>query len=160
MKALLSNSHLVLLTRVFLGLLFVVSSLEKIVDPASFAHSISNYKLLPPWLPMTAATILPWLELFCGFALLSGIFIRGSALLVSAMLIAFTLAVISGLLRGLDISCGCFTQDPAAGKIGWMKVLQNSSLIVLSLFLYYSNANRFTLFSYVERTSREDGQPS
>ena len=149
-----------LLTRVFLGLLFVVSSLEKIVDPAAFAHSISNYKLLPPWLPMTVATILPWLELFCGFSLLFGIFIRGSALLLSAMLIAFTFAVISGLLRGLDISCGCFTQDPTAGKIGWMKVLQNSTLIVLTLFLYYSNTYRFTLFSYIQRSSPEDGQPS
>lgn len=160
MKALLANPHLVLLTRVFLGLLFVVSSLEKIVDPAAFAHSIGNYKLLPPWLPMTVATILPWLELFCGFSLLFGIFIRGSALLLSAMLIVFTFAVTSGILRGLDISCGCFTQDPTAGRIGWMKVLENSTLIVLSLFLYYSNSNHFTLFSFMQRSFPEESQPS
>jgi uncharacterized membrane protein YphA (DoxX/SURF4 family) len=107
---------------------------------------------------MTLATILPWIELLCGFALLFGVFIRGSALLVSVMLIAFTLAVVSGILRGLDISCGCFTQDPAADKIGWMKVLQNSTLIVLSLFLYFSNTERFTLFSYVQQSTPADGQ--
>lgn len=160
MKSLLSHPHAVLLARIFLGLLFIFSSLEKIVDPAAFAQSIGNYKLLPPWLPMTVATILPWLELLCGFSLLFGIFIRGSAFLLSAMLIVFTLAVISGILRGLDISCGCFTQDPAAGKIGWMKVLQNSTLIVLSLFLYYSNTGRFTLLSYVQRSSPVDVQES
>lgn len=160
MKALLSNPQLVLLTRVFLGLLFVVSSLEKIVEPAAFAQSIGNYKLLPHWLPMTLATILPWLELLCGFSLLFGISIRGGSLLLSAMLIVFTLAVVSGILRGLDISCGCFTQDPGAGKIGWMKVLQNSTLIVLSLFLYYSNTDRFTLFSYLQRSSPADSQSS
>lgn len=160
MKTLLSNPHLVLLTRIFLGLLFVVGSLEKIVDPAAFAHSIGNYKLLPPWLPMTAATVLPWIELLCGFCLLFGIFIRGSSFLVSTLLIVFTLAVVSGILRGLDISCGCFTQDPAADKIGWMKVLQNSTLIVLSLFLYYSNSARFTLFSFIERTSPGNDQGS
>jgi uncharacterized membrane protein YphA (DoxX/SURF4 family) len=153
MKSLLAHPHVVLLTRVFLGLLFIVSSLEKIVDPAAFAHSVANYKLLPAWLPMTVATILPWIELLCGFSLLFGIFIRGSAFLISAMLIAFTLAVVSGILRGLDISCGCFTQDPAADKIGWMKVLQNSTLIVLSLFLYFSNTERFTLFSYIQQST-------
>ena len=160
MKGLLSNPHMVLLTRVFLGLLFIVSSLEKIVDPTVFAHSVGNYKLLPAWLPMTVATILPWLELLCGFALLFGIFLRGSALLLSAMLVVFTFAVISGILRGLDISCGCFTQDPTAGKIGWMKVLQNSTLIILSLFVYYSNTIRFTLFSYIQRSSPVDSQES
>jgi uncharacterized membrane protein YphA (DoxX/SURF4 family) len=152
-KSLLSHPHVVLITRIFLGLLFVVSSLDKIVDPAAFAHSVGNYKLLPSWLPMTIATILPWLELLCGFSLLFGLFIRGSSLIVSAMLIIFTFAVISGILRGLDIACGCFTQDPAAGKIGWMKVLQNSALIALSLFLYYSNSTRFTLLSYIQRSS-------
>ncbi len=160
MKSLLSHPHFVLLTRTFLGLLFIVSSLEKIVDPAAFAHSIGNYKILPPFLPMTVATILPWLELLCGFSLLFGIFIRGSAFLLSAMLIVFTLAVTSGILRGLDISCGCFTQDPAVGKIGWMRVFQNSTLIVLSLFLYYSNTNRFTLYSYIQKSSPVDGQRS
>jgi uncharacterized membrane protein YphA (DoxX/SURF4 family) len=159
-KKLLANPHLVLLTRVFLGLLFVMSSLEKIVDPAAFAHSIENYKILPSWLPMTVATILPWLELLCGFALLFGIFLRGSALLLSTMLIVFTGAVISGVLRGLDISCGCFTLDPTAEKIGWLKVLQNSTLIVLSLFLYYSNTERFTLLSYLQKSPPADGSQS
>lgn len=160
MKKLLENPHLVLLTRVFLGLLFVMSSLEKIVDPAAFAHSVENYRILPPWLPMTVATVVPWLELLCGFGLLFGILFRGSAFLLSAMLIVFTMAVASGILRGLDISCGCFTQDPTAEKIGWLKIFQNSTLIVLSLFLYYSNTSRFTLLSYLQKSAPADGPQS
>ncbi len=152
MKNLLTNPHVVLLVRVFIGLLFIISSLEKIVDPASFAQSVSNYKLLPSWLPDIVATIMPWLELLCGFAVLFGVLTRGSSLLLSAMLIVFTLAVISAIVRGFDISCGCFTQDPGAGKIGWMKVVENSTLIVLTLYLYFSSSESFTLLQVRAKT--------
>jgi uncharacterized membrane protein YphA (DoxX/SURF4 family) len=153
MKNLLENSYLVLLVRVFIGLLFVVSSLEKIVDPASFALSIANYKLLPEWMGAIIATVLPWLELLCGFSLLFGALVRGSSFLLSAMLAVFTLAVVIALARGLDISCGCFTQDPTAGKIGWLKVLENATLIVLTLFLYFSNAESFTLLQFLQKSN-------
>ena len=150
-KNLLSNPQLVLVSRIFIGLLFVVSSLDKIVDPSAFSRSVADYGLLPSWMPAIIATILPWVELLCGFAVLFGVFLRGSSLLLSAMIAVFTLAVISALLRGLDISCGCFTQDPTAERIGWMKVVQNSSLIVLTLFLYYSESTKFTLQEFLRR---------
>jgi uncharacterized membrane protein YphA (DoxX/SURF4 family) len=148
-KKLLSSPQLVLVVRVFIGILFVISSLEKIVDPGGFARSVTNYGLLPEWMPMIAATILPWLELLCGFAMLFGVFLRGGSLLLLGMLAVFTLAVLSALLRGLDISCGCFTQDPATGRIGWMKLAENSSLILLALFVYFSESTKFTLVEYL-----------
>lgn len=157
---LLSNPHLVLMARVFVGLLFIFSSLEKIVDPASFAQAISNYKLLPLSMPMTLATIIPWLELMCGFTLLSGVLMRGGSLLLASMLLVFTVAVISGIIRELDISCGCFTRDPDADKIGWIKVLQNSTLFALTLFIYYSNTSRYTLASTLQAIASGDNQSS
>jgi uncharacterized membrane protein YphA (DoxX/SURF4 family) len=153
MKNLLENPYLVLLVRVFIGLLFIVSSLEKIVDPAAFAQSIANYKMLPGWLAGFVATVLPWLELLCGFSVLFGALTRGSSLLLSAMLVIFTFAVVVALGRGLDISCGCFTQDPTAGKIGWLKVLQNATLIVLTFFLYFSNSESFTLLQFLQKST-------
>ena len=152
MKNLVSNPHLVLVSRMFIGLLFIVSSLDKIVDPAAFARSVADYGLLPFWMPAIIATILPWVELLCGFAVLFGIFLRGSSLLLSAMLVVFTLAVISALLRGLDISCGCFTRDPAAGHIGWLKVVQNTLLFAMTLFLYFSDTMKFTLIEYLQKS--------
>jgi uncharacterized membrane protein YphA (DoxX/SURF4 family) len=153
MKKLLNNPYLVLLVRTFIGLLFIVSSLEKIVDPASFALSIANYKMIPEWLGIFAATMVPWLELLCGFSVLFGALTRGSTLLLSAMLVVFTLAVLIALARGLDISCGCFTQDPTAGKIGWLKVIQNTTLIALTLFLYFSNSVSFTLLRFLQKSN-------
>ncbi|MCX6142903.1 MAG: DoxX family membrane protein [Ignavibacteriales bacterium] len=158
MKKLLSHPYTVLVTRVFIGLLFVFSSLDKIVDPSAFAQSVANYGLLPSSFPAIIATVLPWVELLCGFAVFFGVSLRGSSLLLSAMVVIFTLAVMSALLRGLDISCGCFTQDPAAGHIGWTKVVQNTALFALTLFLYFSRTTKFTLVEYLQKSGTLQSQ--
>jgi uncharacterized membrane protein YphA (DoxX/SURF4 family) len=145
MKRFLSNTPLVIAVRVVLGLIFVFASVDKIADPAAFSRSIMNYHILPYGVAMVIATILPWMELLCGLTLLSGVLVQGSALLVLAMLIVFTGAVFSALIRGLDISCGCFTQDPTAGRIGWWKIAENIGMILLSAFLYFSRSMRFSL---------------
>jgi hypothetical protein len=61
------------------------------------------------------------------------------------MLILFTTGVITALFRGLDISCGCFSRDPAVGKIGWMKVLENIGMMFLACVPLFSNATQFAL---------------
>jgi uncharacterized membrane protein YphA (DoxX/SURF4 family) len=60
--------------------------------------------------------LLPWVEIICGVCMLSGFLVRGSALILSLLLITFISALIYSLLRGLDISCGCFnlTSEGAA----------------------------------------------
>ena len=57
--------------------------------------------------------VLPWLELCSGVLLVTGLWLRASAGIATALFGVFTLAVLSALLRGLDISCGCFgTSSP------------------------------------------------
>ncbi len=145
MKSALSNAYVVLALRMLLGLTFVVASVDKIADPALFAKAIANYKLVSGPTAMAVATFLPWIELLCGLSILSGIYLRGSSFLLSALLTAFTLAVITGLIRGLDISCGCFTLDPDVNKIGWQKVFENVGLIVASILLFFSESRKFTI---------------
>jgi uncharacterized membrane protein YphA (DoxX/SURF4 family) len=135
MKGFLSNTVLILLVRVLLGSLFVIASLDKIADVHAFASSILNYKIIDEPVATLVATILPWLELMCGLGLIIGIYPKTSALLVTAMLVAFTALVASAMLRGLDISCGCFTQDPSADKIGWLKIFENCGMILLGVYL-------------------------
>jgi uncharacterized membrane protein YphA (DoxX/SURF4 family) len=135
MKGFLSNTVLILLVRVLLGSLFVIASLDKIADVHAFASSILNYKIIDEPVATLVATILPWLELMCGLGLITGIYPKTSALLVTAMLVAFTALVASAMLRGLDISCGCFTQDPSADKIGWLKIFENCGMILLGVYL-------------------------
>lgn len=156
MNALLANRWLELMTRMVIGTIFVSASIEKAADPASFAVLIENYKFLTPAAALFVASTLPWIELICGISMLLGIAVRGSSLVIGLMTIGFTAAVVSGVLRGLDISCGCYTLDPEVGKIGWLKVAENTGLVVLSVFLVYSTAARVTLDRLVAgRNERE-----
>lgn len=157
MSGLRTNNYIGLAVRVFLGAVLVVASIDKIADPSAFAVSIDNYRILPQGLSLIIATFLPWVEILCGFALMFGLFVRGSSLLTAAMLVIFTAAVISGLLRGLDISCGCFTQDPNVSKIGWGKVAENTGLILLSVFALFSSGLRFTIERML--AARNPGSP-
>ncbi len=145
LKSVLSNGYLVLAGRLLLGLTFVAASAQKLADPALFEQAILNYKIISGWPAMFIATVLPWMELLCGLAVLSGFYLRGSSLLLFTLLTTFTIAVITGLVRGLDISCGCFTLDPEVSKIGWQKVLENLGLIITSIFLFFSQTRRFVI---------------
>ncbi|MFH0989296.1 MAG: MauE/DoxX family redox-associated membrane protein [bacterium] len=149
-QRLLQNDYLILVVRAVLGLLFIIASVDKIADPASFAKAIEHYKLLSPGLSLLAATILPWIELFCGLCIFFGLFERGAALLSLVLLLFFTTALFVALLRHLDISCGCFSRDPSTEKISWTKVIENCGWICLSLFLLYAKKTRYSVESLLE----------
>lgn len=97
-----------LILRVALGIIFVYASYYKIVSPGAFAHEIYNYKILPPWSINPLAMVMPWVQFFCGCALILNRGTRGASLLIALMMLSFQAAVASALLRGLNISCGCF----------------------------------------------------
>ncbi len=125
----LSNKYLVFAARLVLGVVFIYASLEKIQNPAGFAQAIYNYRMVPEALINIMAIVLPWLELICGVLIIVGVFVRGSALLIGAMLAVFIVALSSALLRGLDISCGCFTLEGGRGIAG--KTLVEDILLMI-----------------------------
>ncbi len=145
MKSIVTNEYAILALRLLLGLTFLFASIDKISNPSAFATAIANYKLISGPVTLVVATVLPWVELLSGLAILSGLYLRGATLLVCVMLGAFTLAVMTGLIRGLDISCGCFTLDPDVNRIRWQKVFENLGLILASVVLFYSETNKFLL---------------
>lgn len=149
LKRFLSNEFNILTARIFLGSLLLIASIDKIADPAAFAKSIEDYRLLAGPAVMVFATVIPWVELLCGLSMVLGAVIPGSALLMGSLLGVFTLAVFSALLRGLDISCGCFSQDSTAARIGWLKVGENIVLILISAFLYFAPSIPFSLEHYL-----------
>lgn len=155
MRNWLSNEYNILTARIFLGTLLVISSADKIADPAAFTQSIEDYRLISGTAATVAATVIPWMEMLSGLALLSGVIVQASALLSGTLLFVFTLAIITAIARGLDISCGCFTQDPAVSRIGWLKVAENVVLIAVAAFLYSSKTIRFSLDQYIRSQQRD-----
>jgi putative oxidoreductase len=134
MVKILSNKYFLFLLRVLLALVFIFAAIEKIAAPASFAVSISNYKLLPTELINIPAVIIPWIELISGLLLLFGISVKENSAIITSLLIVFTIAVIISLFRGLNIDCGCF--GTAYGEqIGLLKVGENILLIITGFIL-------------------------
>lgn len=153
MNSFFSNKILILLLKLFLGGIFVIASLDKFTDPQAFANSILQYKVVGPTLAMYTATILPALELLCGISLIIGLYPRGCELLMTIMLMGFTILVSSALLRGLDISCGCFSQDPNVSKIGYHKIIENCGLIMLGIWLLLAKDQDIDHFQFFKHLS-------
>jgi putative oxidoreductase len=88
--------------------IFVYAGAIKALDPVQFASDIDNYKIVPWPVSVVLAFYLPWLEIFCGFALVVRLLYRGALSILTALVLVFTLATVAAKVRGLDITCGCF----------------------------------------------------
>ena len=87
---------------------FIYAGALKALDPVQFAHDIDNYKVLPWAIGVGLAFYLPWLEIFCGVALIFRLFYRGAVSILTALVAIFLIATVAAKARGLDITCGCF----------------------------------------------------
>jgi uncharacterized membrane protein YphA (DoxX/SURF4 family) len=139
----------VVLVRWALGALFLYMGLSKAVQPVEFLKLVREYELVqtPFWLNTIAAT-LPWFEVICGLLLLTGVAVRGTALLLLAMLVPFTLVVLQRALSmqaelaiplcAVRFDCGC-----GAGEVLiCRKLVENGLLILLSGGLLFSRSQR------------------
>lgn len=144
MRKLIDNPVLILIIRSFIGVLFIFYGVAKIADPSQFANEIGNYGMTPDLITQLMALILPWAEMIVGVLLLFGIYQNENGLIATAMLLMFTFAVIFAFASGLDINCGC-SGGNAQQKVGWLKILENFGLIVLTSVISLTNSNKFKL---------------
>src|SRR5438094_8923024 len=93
---------------VIVGGVFIYAGAIKVLDPVQFANDIDNYKFLPWTVSVGLAFYLPWLEIFCGLALILRRLYLGGLSILTALISAFLVATIAAKIRGLDITCGCF----------------------------------------------------
>jgi uncharacterized membrane protein YphA (DoxX/SURF4 family) len=107
-----------LAARIALGAVFVVAAVPKIIDPPSFAHMMANYRILPPPAVNPFALLLPWLELFTGLALVSGVFGKTATKLAAVLLVVFIGAIGTNLARDRAVQCGCFDVHAAEKSHG------------------------------------------
>lgn len=97
--------------RLVLGGVFIWASLPKLDDPAIFASQVAAYGMLPQTFVDLVALVLPPVELLTGCMLVATKWSREAALVMLAMLAVFVVALVQAIVRGLDISCGCFADE-------------------------------------------------
>jgi uncharacterized membrane protein YphA (DoxX/SURF4 family) len=127
----LASPAVIRITRITIGLVFVIAALGKIGDLAWFAQQLHNYRIAPAWSENVFAVVMPWIELMAGLSLVVGIRARAGAAITLALMIFFTLAVAAAWARGLDFRCGCFGKL-GASTIGMHKFLENLGLTALA----------------------------
>jgi uncharacterized membrane protein YphA (DoxX/SURF4 family) len=128
-----------ILLRLFLGVIFVYSSFDKILRPAAFAEIIYNYQILPEALINLTSIFLPWLELLLGLLLILGFWLPGAVLICNSLFLIFFATLIFNSARGLDIDCGCFSVSTATSPGGHMLwyLLRDGFFLLVGLYLFF-----------------------
>ncbi|MBN2244679.1 MAG: DoxX family membrane protein [Candidatus Aminicenantes bacterium] len=132
------NKYLLFFFRLVVGGVFIWAGLLKIMDPLDFAQSIANYRAFPRLLSFFLALILPWIEVFCGLFVISGLFKRSGALVLSVMTGCFLLLITVTIFRGIDIDCGCF--GSLSSRVDYKLILEDLVLLFFSINIYISSS--------------------
>ena len=150
----LTLSLVVLAARITLGLVFVVASVHKFMDPQCFAELIKNYDMVPYPLLGPFALLLSWLELWTGLFLIFGFWTRPSTFLIQGMLVVFMIALGYAVARGLDIECGCFTAE-GGSTTSWKRLTENIGLLAVGMFPLIFGSGKLGVDALLERSSRD-----
>jgi uncharacterized membrane protein YphA (DoxX/SURF4 family) len=154
--------------RWWLACLFIYMGLNKALpDPQYFLKLVRQYHMVStPWLLNSIAAALPWFEVFCGLLLLLGVAVRGSALMLIAMLVPFTSIVFKRALEiaadkhlalcAVKFDCGC-----GMGEVFIChKAVENTVLLLLSAWLLTGAGRRLCLrFSVFRENAQTAEQP-
>jgi uncharacterized membrane protein YphA (DoxX/SURF4 family) len=133
----LASAPLQALCRLALGGIFVYASLDKIAHPGEFAKIIANYAILPDFLVTLPALVLPWVELVAGLCLVAGLWRRSAALLLSLLLLVFMAALGFNAVRGIDVSCGCFSTSAADTENAWVLIFRDLLMLLPGLIILF-----------------------
>jgi uncharacterized membrane protein YphA (DoxX/SURF4 family) len=130
------------IARWLLGAAFVYLGLNKALHPVEFLKLMRQYDMVESPLGLnSAAAILPWFEVFCGLLLLTGVAVRGTALMLVLMLVPFTILVFRRALAiqsalaipfcMVKFDCGCGNGEVFICR----KLLENLFFTALSVWL-------------------------
>ncbi len=150
---LFSNKVFIFALRIFLGVLFVYSSADKVLEPGRFAIAVRGYQLLPLSLTNLSALVISWAELLSGIMLIFGVFTRKAAAAVFILLLVFTIAIAATMIRGFVVDCGCFTNE-GGSQTGYQLILRNIFLLVTALMVMRFDRGFFSLTEILAKRHR------
>jgi uncharacterized membrane protein YphA (DoxX/SURF4 family) len=121
--------------RAIIGGVFIYSGTIKVLDVKGFARMVSQYNLVPDQLLAPFAYGLPVLEILAGIGLIFEI--PGALTAIFAMLIMFIGVLWYGILKDLDIDCGCFSTEEMKGQDSLKKALYRDIVMVAACSYFY-----------------------
>jgi len=117
MKLVLLHPLVVWSCRLIVAAVLIYAAVQKVWMPLEFARLIREYHILPDQVLNLVAVVLPWLEIVCGVCFLTGLWLMGSAALLSGLngVFIFAIAYRAWLIMSstgvgffdLSYDCGC-----------------------------------------------------
>jgi len=127
-----------------LGAVFSFSAWTKIMAPQALADAIVGFEIIPESIALKMAIMLIWLELICGTFMLFGLWARATVIVITGMLTLFQVGLISVVVRGIEVNCGCFGQFSEM-QVGWDTIIRNFVQLVFCVLLLYYGSWKYSL---------------
>jgi hypothetical protein len=126
------------LVRFSLGSVFIYAGFSKLLDPKAFARVLSQYDLIPEGLLAPVSIGLPALEFLAGLGLIFAI--RGSLSIIFGLLITFVIVLWYGILKNLDIDCGCFSPQELKSQASlWHAFYRDIAMVAATGYLFIAD---------------------
>jgi uncharacterized membrane protein YphA (DoxX/SURF4 family) len=130
--------------RFILGAVFAVAAWHKFPAPQALADAIIGFQMVPESMALIVAIILIWHELVCGVFMLLGLWTRATTIVISGMLAVFQVGLISVVVRGIEVDCGCFGSFSEM-EVGWFTITRNFILLTFCLLLLYFGSWKYSI---------------
>jgi putative oxidoreductase len=131
-----THNYLVPAIAAALAALFIYAGAGKVRDPLQFADAIAAFAILPATVINMLALSLPVFEIACGLLLLVPQTRKIGTLAVALSSLIFFAALLSALVRGLTLDCGCFGSGAPSRPRMWLELGLDVVLFSSSLFAY------------------------
>jgi uncharacterized membrane protein YphA (DoxX/SURF4 family) len=131
--------------RLLLASVFLWAGVAKATNRAAAVLAVDAYRVLPHPVVDPVARALPWIEITLGAFLVSGLFIRFTAVGASVLTVVFIVGMAQARARGLAIDCGCFGGNGPGTGVTWLDLARDAGLLVVSLFLVWRPAGPLSL---------------
>jgi len=145
----LSNDYLTMAGRLFIGIVFIYASIDKIAHPDQFARIVFNYHLLPSYLVNLTALVLPVAEFIAGVCVITGTLYAGARNFLMIMLVIFMVAIGINVIRGVDLECGCFTVSTRAKSAALQVFMRDIVYLIVGFVLLVSRSRRWMIDNFL-----------
>lgn len=124
--------YLLVFCRIVLGLVLLLAFANKVLNMPRFQQTVAGFGILPPRLSAIAAVLFVAGELVVVLLMaLGGAFLGPGFALATLLLVSFSVALLSVLVRGMNVSCGCF--GPSQKAVSAYDLWRNAGFILCAL---------------------------
>lgn len=133
---------MVLLARLFVGLVLLIAGILKSLDLDAFRKAIVALNIVPYQILEIIIYSIPIIEIITGCMLCIGLRTRAAAIAGGLLLITFAAVVFPSIVMGENVNCGCFG-PLTEGTADISLLMRNIILIVITSFVF--NHRSYTL---------------